>query len=322
VANYTTAQDLVNDILFRAGEPTDGTSDFDTVALQYLNRAYHAIWAGGSELVPTVNETWWWLRKDAQGTIILNPVLSGGTANVTHNSATVTLSAQVDNAVSGRFFKSDDHADVFLISTHTASTVGLTLDSVYTGTTATGATYKIFNYDHVLATDVLQIIAPMRYFQDGGGEINLVGLPELQKDWPMQQGYTGMPHSYARVGNQKIRFSHAGRTSATTDLIRIDYDYSAEPADLTDSSADIPVVPRQHRKVLADWALFWLLIDKDDPKYQAIGALAAQGLQSMASENRKTMIRGDAKFGQIIPREDQRSHLKGPLRTESGHIVG
>ena len=246
MANYTTAQDLVNDVLFRANEPTDGTSDFDSQALQYLNRAYQGIWSGGSELVPTVNEQWWWLRADAQGTIILNPIIKAGTANVTHNSTSITMSAQIDNAVSGRFFQSDDHADMFLISTHTASTVGITLNAAYTGTTATAASYKILQYDYQLATDVLSLRGPMRYYQDSGGHINMVGLSELQSEWPMNNVHVGVPQQFSMVGERKVRFSHAGRDgTATTDLIKIDYDYSAEPADLTDSSGSIPLVPRQ-----------------------------------------------------------------------------
>ena len=43
MANYTTSADLVTDILFRSNEPTDGTSDFDSIALQYLNRAYQGL---------------------------------------------------------------------------------------------------------------------------------------------------------------------------------------------------------------------------------------------------------------------------------------
>ena len=82
MANYTFSSDLVNDILFRAGEPIDGTSDFDSVALQYLNRAYQSVWSGGSEILPQINEQWWWLRKDDQGVLTLNPVIDTGTVLV------------------------------------------------------------------------------------------------------------------------------------------------------------------------------------------------------------------------------------------------
>src|SRR5258708_16843364 len=36
--------EIVDDVLFRCGEPTDGTSDFDVTALNYVKRAYRAIW--------------------------------------------------------------------------------------------------------------------------------------------------------------------------------------------------------------------------------------------------------------------------------------
>ena len=50
--NYTSSLDLKNDVLFRTGEATDGTSDFDAAALQYLNRAWQIVWEGGHELDP------------------------------------------------------------------------------------------------------------------------------------------------------------------------------------------------------------------------------------------------------------------------------
>ena len=40
MANLTTSEDIIVDALFRSAEPVDGTSDYDTQALTWLNRTY------------------------------------------------------------------------------------------------------------------------------------------------------------------------------------------------------------------------------------------------------------------------------------------
>lgn len=322
MANYTTGTDLVTDILFRANEPTDGTSDFDSVALQYLNRAYQGIWSGGSELVPEVMEVWWWLRKDDQGVLTLDPVTDTGTVSVTNNSASITFSSAPAASQAGFHLKVDSHADVFIISSHTAAAVDATLESVYTGTTDTTASFKAMHLDYDLASDLLYLNSPFIAFQDSREEIPVIPLDTMRAKWPLNEVGSGVPRNAAFIGERKVRFSHYGGTSSI-DLIKIDYEYTHEPTDLLDSSAE-PLVPRQYRKILTDWATAYLLADKDDDKASAFLRVAATGLQAMARENRKRMnlAAGTETFGRIFPRQQELKNLEGPLRTESGLIIG
>ncbi len=322
MANYTTSQDLINDALFRSNEPTDGTSDFDSVAVTYLNRAYHGIWSGGSELEPDVDEVWWWLRKDGQGTLTLNPVYDTGTVSVTNNSTTITFSANVATSQAGRHFKVDNHADVFLITAHTAATDTATLESVYTGDTDTAASYRNMQFDYTLASDLLYLTGPMYAYQDGEQEIPIIDLDEMKVAYPLNSASSGVPDQGAFTGEKKVRFSHYGGTSST-DLIKIDYQYIYEPADLADDSSE-PLVPRQYRKILADWTAAYILEDKSDTKAAEMAALAQRGIISMAKEHRRRMARaaGSKNFGKIYPRQHQLARMRGPLRTESGLIVG
>jgi len=126
--------EIIDDVLFRAGEPTDGTSDFDTAALDYVNRAYRAIWVGGGEFVKDMQERWLWLKKDPPGTLVLNPVITLGSVVVTQGLNTVTFSSPPAVSVAGRLFKADAHTDIFRVITHTAGSASATLDAVYTGT--------------------------------------------------------------------------------------------------------------------------------------------------------------------------------------------
>ncbi len=322
MANYTTSQDILNDILFRANEKTDGTSDFDAQALIYLNRAYQSIWSGGSELDPEIDEIWWWLRKDDQGVLTLDPIYDTGTVSVTNNSTTITFSAVIVASQAGRHFKVDDHADVFIISSHVAGTNTATLESVYTGTTDGTANYRNMKLDYDLASDMLYLTSPFLAFQDSRQEIPIIDLDTLRTKYPLNEAGSGVPRNAAYIGEKKVRFSHYGGTTST-DFIKLDYEYIYEPADLADDTVE-PLVPRQYRKILSDWALTYILADQDDSKAGDIGALARSGIQAMARDHRRRTqsASGTENFGRIYPRQGEIDQLKGPLRTESGLIIG
>ncbi|MFQ5915726.1 MAG: hypothetical protein ACE5JS_21345 [Nitrospinota bacterium] len=328
MANYQYSSDLIDDILFRAGELTDGTSDFNAVALTYLNRAYQALWMGGGAVVPSLNELWWWLRKYPPGTLILEPVIETGTVSVTNNNSAITFSSAPTKDLDNWFFKVDDHADIFRISAHTANATGATLDSVYTGDTDTAADYKAFKLEYDLATDLLKVISPMRAYQDGRSEIYGMDLRALEAQWPLRLANSGVPRAFAIVREKHdqasktitVRFSHYGGTSST-DLIRVEYDYFFRPSVLTDSGSEEPVVPWEYRKLLSDVGLFFLHQDKDDNRAEGVGRLAQAGVRAMAQENLSRLVAMGKDFGRIKVWPEDRVKRLEPLRTETGLIV-
>lgn len=320
MANYTTSQDIVNDVLTRGHEPTDGTSDFDTDVVTWLNRAYLGILSGGAELDPDVDEEWWWLRADDQGVLTLNPLIETGTVTVTNNSASITFSSAPTPSVAGRHFKVDDHADVFIITAHTAGQTGATLESVYTGTTNATASYRVFQLDYDLDSSVLYPSQAMTAFQNSRLKIDGISLEELTDKWPRNEPRSGVPHNFAMIGDQKVRFSHFGGLTST-DLIKVDYEYLALPTDLADDGSS-PLVPRQYRYILADWTLSILLAAKDDTAAGNMALLAQRGIRAMAKQHRRRMARmSGGNYGKIHPRQRQLRRAMGPLRTESGLII-
>ena len=304
MANYTTSRDLVEDILTRGHELKDGTSDFDTDVVTYLNRAYLGLMRGGSELDPNIDEAWWWLRADDQGVLTLNPVVDTDTVSVTNNSDAITFSSAPAASMEGRHFRTTDHADVFIISSHTAGAAGATLESVYTGSTDGTASYKVFQLDYTLASDLLHLSQPMTTFRGGRYQITGLELAVLTERWPRHKTLPGVPENFAMITNQAVRFSHYGGTDAEA-LIKVDYEYMKLPADLADDT-NLPIVPREYRYILADWALAFLFAAKDDAKAGDVASLAQRGLRAMAKENRRRMIRqGGGAFGKIYPRLNQ-----------------
>lgn len=317
MANLQYSSDIINDALFRAGEPTDGTSDFDSVALIYLNRAYRAMWMGGTEFDPTLHEDWWWLHTEAS--LILNPSITTGTVSVTNNDTAITFSSAPAASVAGYHFKTNAHADVFKISAHTAGNTAATLDSVYTGDTAGTANYRLMQLEYSLASDCLKVISPMRVYQDSRYDVTGQDLREMEREWPLNLIEAGAPERFGMVNETTVRFNRYG--SSEGDLIRVDYDYMRRPDALTDSGSEEPLVPLTYRHVLADMTLYFLMMDKDDTRAAPIGLQAKSGLKAMSNENRsRWAYMGEP--GQIYPRQSNIGKLKGPLRTESGIIIG
>lgn len=290
MANYQFSSDLVNDVLFRAGEPTDGTSDFEAPALQYVNRAYQAIWMGGIEIAPEVNEPWWWLFKEAN--FVTELPISAGTVSVTQNSASITFSSPPAASVVGFWFKVTGTNEIYKVSAHTGGAGAATLDSIYLGATDGAAAYTLFKTDYTLAADVLRLVTPMRLGQTNasgssytrpGRNYQILGVSnrELDEIAPLSLASAAIPKLFAQTGEAVVRVD-----SYSSTRIRVDYQYMQRPADLTDSGSEEPVIPRQYRRLIADVAVMFLMIDKNDDRARAVAALARTGLLGMAQENR------------------------------------
>jgi hypothetical protein len=319
--NLQFTADLITDVLFRAGEPTDGTSQYQATVLSYLNRAYLGIAAGGGELVPGMREEWRWLKKDPPGVLFVFPLLAPGvhnspaTVTATFNSTALTFSGIIgENVVpiQGWFIKIGDNPDFYRIATHTINTNTATLDSPWDFNTGPYS-YITGALEYALASDVMRLLSPMRCFRkntnDDPYKILEVDLERLESEWPLAMVQPGMPDVYARVTEQKIRFNRYAdglTTGLYNQFFRIEYDYIRRPTLLTSpGTSEEPLVPWEWRRVLSDWALLWLLVDKNDDRAEGVGAAAKSGLEAMAHENQYQIRAFDrtSAFGAIRPRD-------------------
>jgi hypothetical protein len=318
MANLQYASDILDDALFRAGESTAGASRFEAPALRYLNRSYSAIWMGGRELNPDVNEDWWWLRKYPPGVLTLQPVFTTGTVLVTNNGTGITFSSPPADDKDNWFFKVDTHEDVFRISAHGAGVAAATLDSVYTGPDAAAATFKVFKLEYALASDILRPISPMRaYRAERRFEIRGMDALPLDQTWPIAMAESGVPDAFAPVTETTVRFNRYGGLDATA-LIRVEYDYLYRPDLLTDAAVE-PVLPWQWRSVLSDFVTGWIMIDKNDDRADGMLTAAKNGLVAMALENRhKLNAMAGGAFGEVRPRQDQ--WQRDVVRSQSGLV--
>lgn len=314
----STNAEIVNDALFRAGELTDGSSDYETVALQYLNRIYLKIAAGGSELNKDVNEKWWWLRAEYPQPLTLLPVVEGTVQVVKGSTSIVFNVAPVDSLV-GRYIRFNGTQDVFRITTHIAADVLAELDSLYTGPDSLGESYTAAKMEYTFPDNVMEVLSPMRVYQQGNPHIDGMDPEAMEREWPISQMWHGVPKAFTQVGNNKLRFSHQGGQPG--EFIRVDFDYLMKPTQLAKDSGT-PLMPEEYRTVLADFVGMMICFDKDDNKAQDLGSMAKAGLLGMAMENRRRLTQVSRNMGQIITRPNQTARSRYPLRTTGGRIVG
>lgn len=300
MSNLTTNADIIDDALTRASELSDGSSDLDSQALVYYNRALRELYMGGQSFAPDINETWWWLKAEAN--LILEGSINSLTVNVSNNSATATFSGTpaptVDSDVTGWFLKVDNDADIYKISSITTATA--TLDSVFTGTTDTAASCKIFKIDYDLTSSAIKIIGEMHGFRDGEYTIEQLALSEMDEKYPLALISRDMPTKFAPVDEDTVRFN--GYTNLDEgEIMRMDYDYLSLPSDQADDT-NTPSVPLQYRHILSDMTAFYLLVDKEETKAETFGFQAKTGIESMAKENRARWTQS-GKPGRIYKRQ-------------------
>lgn len=306
------SRQLKNNLLFRASESITASA-WSSKALSYLNRAYKNIAAGASEFLSEYVEDWWWLR--ARGNLTLEAVVEA-TVDVTLGSAAIGFTVIPDQSMEGWSIRIGDQADYYFISSHLAGATAATLDSEYTGATGVAASFKAMKVDYALPEAVSAIISPFSNSR-GRGKINGISPETFSDMYPVP--VAGFPEAFSLETENLVRFSHGGRVDGTR--VRLDYLYRPVVAELVDSDSDFPLIPDQYRSTLEDAALVYLLMDKNDDRATAAATGARAGLAAMVRENRRRRIKLGRLVGAILPRQHA-VKSRGPLRTESGLIIG
>lgn len=122
----------------------------DTTALNRIKRDINAMY-----LDEVLNfKDWYWARIKAD--VVSEAYLSTGTASVTIDSVTVTLSSAPSESQTGKLFQVNGYAEIYRIRSHTAGSTTVTLESKYTGTTSSSASFKIWSEHIPLPVDMLE----------------------------------------------------------------------------------------------------------------------------------------------------------------------
>lgn len=311
---YEDSQSIINDALFRSGE-IPGSSDWDGKAIEYLNRAYSSICNGTSEFLPEHIDDWWWMR--AKGVVTLEPIFETGTVAVVQGSSGIVFSSAPPASVVEWRLKVDGHPDIFAVASHIGADTAASLDSPYTGPTNSAAVFRLMKVVYDLG-DIGTVISPMISFRENE---QIFGISPERMDflYPLQRMGPGVPQAFTLMDDTTVRFSHAGRTDNVS--MRIEYRYKTVPALLTNSPGSIPILPRQYRHVLADLVTFQIMFDKNDDRAPGVSQGARGILKAMHAEHLHSKKKMDHRMGHIFPRASHTGR-RGPLRTESGLIIG
>jgi hypothetical protein len=247
MSKFESFLDLKTAALQRAGELTNGNSDYDTIVEEQMNSLLRSIFSGSNEFDVDLGEPWEWAKAEFSGVLTLIPPYATGTVALTQGSSGATLSTAPTGlgSLRGHYLMAQNNTTIYRIVEHTADATGLTLDQIYLEDTAAAATFKIIKLDYELLPQgyfdsspirVERLIGPMRCFKanslDGGTEIEGLDTKAFEKKFPRAVMLGGIPEnfttSFETNGVMTVRFSHY----QIEDKLRVEYDY-------------IPVAPHQ-----------------------------------------------------------------------------
>ena len=323
MANLTSAQDIIEDVLKRAGQNTTTADPFYTRAVELVNRSRHDLIKGISPLNPKEQVNFKWaIRHPADNFIIQPKETTASSVSVTQSSSSVTFSSSITTDVAGWYLIMDGEKDVYRIATHGGSTDAATLDSVYTGTTNTTASFKLVKLEYELGSnDIVRLISPLTIFRTNLNDnpeykVYGIGEEEFDRNYPLATVSQGTPEYYKVVKILDNNWTIMLNRYSDTELIKAHYRIIPlyDDIDANSSNSSI-IVPREFRYVIADWALSLLQVDKSDNKAGDSLAKAQAGYEAMVKSDKLTGKDLSPNYGQFVSREDY--YYRGIYRNNS-----
>jgi hypothetical protein len=309
MANFRTTADILDAVLRRCGETTDGNSDYESSALEYINRVYRSVLAGGNEFDIDIGEPWIWAQSSTPQVLQLKAPYETGTITLTNASTSGTFSSAPSISLAGWFIKPESGKDIYQISAHTASTTSFTLDQAYIEENVTD-NFKAFKTDYALTTAVTRLVAPMVVYRDANsvmgdverGQIYEIDLNTMLRKYPRMLIRASVPDKYCIISQGTTDLISVRFNSYPLEDCRVEIPYIAVASDLTDSGASVPLIPFGFREILIHGAAYFLMLDKSDDKAQTELALTQAKLKALVSHNRKSLSLAGGNFGKVIPR--------------------
>lgn len=308
MAVYANIGDIKKDALERAGELSDGTSEYDSKALEYLNDWVFDTIAGSTPLNVEVGDPWPWAKSRYPGTIVLNPAYTTGGVSLTHGSAIGAFSVAPAISLKDWMIRVSGDNEFYRIVTHTAGSTSFTTDANYTSDTTTDAGFQAYRTDYEIGPGILRLTAPMRVYRrqvpysEASGQIDGIDAMSMDRDYPLYRVLGGVPDRFS-IRHQKndgtfvIRFNRIPYTDT-----KVEYDFIPIPAELTETS-DIPI-PIEHASLLVYGTAYSICLDKNDSRANEYRELAKAAFEALVQAARKIKGNMQKNMGRIVPRWD------------------
>lgn len=275
---FDSFENIVTDVLDRADEPTDGTSDWDTAVRRAVPRAFHDL---------LNRHPWWFNRADPPGALRIRQDITTITITVATAGASVTLTFSA-NPLSGVsltdwFIRPGGKDYHYRITAHTANATTCTID-LAPETIAAGTASTIYLIEYTLASD-------FEYFEDGlwtqnGEFIPVVDQQTLRALYPDPPTAGWPPALACLMDDQKVRFS--SYLSAGSVDQRVEYGYHIRRTDPSGTS-DL-IIPRNFRPLLSDAALYFVYLMKSDKRAGEAKQEYERGIQQMLSHDTRVKL--------------------------------
>lgn len=147
MSQFRTSADIFTEVLQKSGEPTNGNSSFQTIAMTYINKVHHAIVGGGSIINVNVDEPWVWARHRHPIVLEMQPAYTSGTITATNNSTNITFQTASSVSLEGWHFQVNGKSTVYKITNHTAAGTTAQLDSNFVDNGGV-YTFRCFKIDY------------------------------------------------------------------------------------------------------------------------------------------------------------------------------
>lgn len=227
---YLTTTVLKRSALFRAGELTDGTSSYDSKALEYMNQIYRAILSGGNEFDLELGSPWAWARSEQPGTLVLQPKFNSP-VDVVNGSTTITFTPAPTVSLQGQWFKIIGRSEVFRIVSHAALSATATIDTPYTEDTGTNLPAEVFFLEYDLPVAIERFIAPMvvnrqqNFEAPVDGLIYQVDLANMNMNFPLKFMPEEVPQQFAQIYRDPFGFIRVRFNASAGVQTRVSFDY-------------------------------------------------------------------------------------------------
>lgn len=347
-----TTDDLKSYALWLAGEPVDGSSDYDERVVQHMQLVYNCFVNGGSlgtrdvataaglysHLVDIPTTDWLWLRKFPNFAFVTTPVQLGsgsglflnqatviGTVLLTYGSDVATFSIAPAISVEGWRLKPLTQAQgianppitVPRIAAHIAAALTATLDTPWNQETQTLSNYVLFQAEYALPTDFVRFCESWAV-QGGAGGINqprlaMGSFEQVSDYYPLNDYNQGPPSAAARLTPETMMVNRWDTFS-----YRCEGSYIFQPDALAvgETPAQQPLVPVRFRHILALGAAMMITADKVDSRAGSLSSQFREVLAHMGAEVRHEQNAGSELQGRHLTRMGQ-MRRRG-LRTTSG----
>jgi len=302
---FSTTTELAQYVEKELGHNLSGStaSSQRTDIVSHLDRAHKLVLAGGGFL--NYDEKGYRKNQDvvfsfarATNPKIINtvaPIDTGFTVDATLSSTTITFSSDPNSGVSVQGYHIVISGGIYRISSHTAASTTATLDAAFVDTTVTGANFSLFKLQYTVgSSDVLRLLSPARTIQ---GKLDLLDKDELLDRYPLNEVSKAFPCHAAIINESSGTFTFQ-LSSYPDDIERLEFDYVAIPTTLDTTSTD-PILPAQHRLVLAELACYYMLMRNDDSRAAQHLAIARQMFQALVDWNSQNTGGADSDFGRV-----------------------